>query len=146
MTWLPAFQHLQSTQATLDVNKLMKTDDTHTNVSSVYFCWARDSLYICFSSPWACWTSSPHGQGNTEESAQWEFREVNKWVWNASVSHAAYLDTQALRKHVSGLSTANWNSRRFFQKGHSVWGAIGLIQTGQQWRKYSDPLLKGPVC
>ncbi len=94
----------------LDVNKSMKTDDSHTNVSSVYICWVRGSHYICSSSLWAQWTSSPHGKGNTQESAQWEFRKVNKWVWNASVSHAAYLDTAALKKHVSGLKVANWNS------------------------------------
>ena len=65
---------------------------------------------MCSSSPWVSWTSSPHGQGSEEESAQWEFREVNKWVWNVSVSHAAYLHTQALRKHVSGLRTAKLES------------------------------------
>ncbi|CAB1418384.1 unnamed protein product [Pleuronectes platessa] len=45
-----------------------------------------------------------------KESAPGEFTEVNKWVWNASVSHAEYLDTQALRKHVSGLSPGKQES------------------------------------
>lgn len=124
----PDFLHcLRSTQAVLDVNKLMKTDDSHTNVSSQFIFAEREvSPYVCFYSSWAWWTSAPHGQGNTEESAQWEFREVNKWVWNVSGSHAASLDTQALRKHVSGYRMANWDSVRpaptLYAKGQPVWG------------------------
>lgn len=41
----------------------------------------------------------------TQESAQREIREVNKWVWNVRVSHAKYLDTQALRIRVRSQQT-----------------------------------------
>lgn len=49
-------------------NKFISTDDSHTIVSSVYFRWVRGSPYICSSSLWAWWMSSPHAQGNMEES------------------------------------------------------------------------------
>lgn len=111
--WPDFLQYLQSTLAVLDVNILMKTDVSHTNVSSQFiFAEWEVPPYVCFSSLWARWISAPHGQGNTEESAQWEFREVNKWVWNVNGSHAASPHTQALRKHVFGYRMTKWDSMR----------------------------------
>lgn len=88
-----------------DMDGITKTDDSHTNVSSLL-------IFIICTSPSVCRTSALYGQGKTESSQR------SEWVWSISGSHTVNFNTPTLRKHVDKYQMAvlwclmSWDSRR----------------------------------
>ena len=121
---------LQRLKQSRNVKQLMKTGESHTNVSSQFIFTEREvplhmfpllesSLDIRSPRPrWCGGISTVKVQGGQQVGVEC------KWF-----PRGIYLHTQGLRKHVSGYTTINWDSSRpnhtFYAQGQSVWGVGG---------------------